>query len=402
MSRIRLWAAALAVTVAAPATAQRTIDAVVQRNRLVIRDLRLAALVTRPGCPHVIEQAFPLAGPEQTRWRICWRITSNSEGRSSQLVIGPVSFRKVPSAQFMKVFHDARVAEIHVPYFSGSPRYFDITHFSFAMETLTAGECPASAGATLVGPNVCVERRDRGVAWRDGAAQNAQRGEEVVIWGALDAANYSYIQSYAFRDDGIIVGRVGATGQNLGGSMEPHVHNAVWRLDIDLGGLANTVEVQRHVETMGGNSTGSTNVSTVTTAGKFDWTPQSFTTLGITRDGLANARGRATSYHLTPIIESGLSRHSEAFTQADFWVTPYNAGFQTAADLPSYIAGAPPVQNRDLMVWFKNSALHHPRTEDGVTVNGQWIGTTHAMWSGFMMMPHDLFDCAPLYQQTCP
>ena len=391
----------LALALLTPSVASADISASIRDNRLTIATSRRIATPVAQ-CANQVEQAFPLSGPEQTRWRICWRITPNNAGRSSQLVLGPVWFRKSPSAAFTKVFHDARVAEIHVPYYAGSPRYFDISQFDFPLETLTAGECPASAGAALSGPNVCVEKRDRGIMWRDGWAPKAKRGEEVVVWAALDAANYSYIQSYAFRDDGIVVGRVGATGQNIGGSMEPHAHNAVWRLDVDLGGTSNRIDVRRHVESAGPNSSGSTNVTTLATAAKIDWKPQEFTTLGIGNTALKNSRGIASSYHLMPIIESGLSRHSEPFTQADFWVTPYDATFQTASELPSYIAPNGNVKDRDLIVWLKNTALHHPRTEDGVTVNGQWIGTTHAMWSGFMMMPHDLFDCAPFYQQPCP
>lgn len=386
-----------------PSVASADLSAVIRNKRLTLVSSRvLTQPIAAAPCKNQIEQAFPLNGPEQTRWRICWRITPNDAGRSAQLVMGPVSFRKSPSAPFMKLFHDARVAEIHVPYFSGAPRFFDIAQFTFPMETLTQGECPASAGGTLVSPNVCVERRDRGVMWRDGFAQNARRGEEIIVWGALDAANYSYIQSYAFRDDGTVVGRVGATGQNFGGSMEGHAHNAVWRLDIDLGGTSNRVDVRRHVESAGPNSTGSTNITTLNNAAKIDWKPQEFTTLGIGNTALKNGRGIPSGYHLLPIIESGLSRHSEPFTQADFWVTKYDATFQTASELPAYIAQNSLVKDRDLIVWLKNSALHHPRTEDGVTVNGQWIGTTHTMWSGFMMMPHDVFDCAPFYQQPCP
>ena len=63
---------------------------------------------------------------------------------------------------------------------------------------------------------VVKEVRDRGIAWKD-SIHGVRRGRELVIWGGLEAANYMYLMSYAFHDDGTIAFRVGATGQNLPG-----------------------------------------------------------------------------------------------------------------------------------------------------------------------------------------
>jgi Cu2+-containing amine oxidase len=83
--------------------------------------------------------------------------------------------------------------------------------------------------------------------WKDFGG--VRRGEELVLWGAIDAANYRYIQEYTFRDDGAIIGRAGTTGQNLPGEeLDPHVHNALWRIDIDLNGVTNNAAHLRHLE----------------------------------------------------------------------------------------------------------------------------------------------------------
>ena len=83
-------------------------------------------------------------------------------------------------------------------------------------------------------------------------------------------------------------------------------------------------------------------------------------------------------------------------------MTPYDPAQFAAKDLPAYVAGNPSVANRDLVVWYKGSLHHHPRNEDGVyDKNHQWIGTAHVMWTGFMLVPHDLFDCSPFYK-PCP
>lgn len=405
--RATLATAVLALSMTAPAwAAPERLTATIRNDRLVIV-APATPIAGRQICPNAIEQAFPLSGPEQTRWQICWRIVPETPIRSAQLAIGPVSFRKSPGAQFVKVMHDMRVAEIHVPYYNGQPRFLDITGFSFGMEALNATDCPGSAGGTLVSDgfsgagNVCIERRDRGVMWKDGADENprARRGEEVVLWGALNAANYSYIQSFAFRDDGVIVGRAAATGQNLPYAQSaPHTHNIVWRLDADLNGDKNTATLRRHIESTDPDSKGSIESMVISNAGAFIWKPQEFTTISIGHASLKNAAGRPSTYHLMPMIESGMSRHSERFTKADFWVTPYSAAYHDVPQLPIYVQGGPPVAERDLMVWVKGSALHHPRSEDGQIVGGKWIGTTHTMWTGFMMMPHDLFNCAPFYE----
>src|SRR5271165_6080378 len=98
-------------------------------------------------------------------------------------------------------------------------------------------------------PTVVREFRDRGVVWKD-FAHGVRRGKELVIWGAIEAANYMYLISYSFHDDGTISFRVGATGQNLPGHRnESHMHSAHWRIDIDLiNGRKNSAMVMRHLE----------------------------------------------------------------------------------------------------------------------------------------------------------
>ena len=117
---------------------------------------------------------------------------------------------------------------------------------------------------------------------------------------------------------------------------------------------------------------------------------------------LSNARNTPSTYHLVALPTGGLTQHFESFTQNDLWVTPYNFGQFAARNLPSYVAGAPSVANRDLVLWYKGSLHHHPRAEDGAYgSDGGWRGTALVMWTGFMLMPHDLFDCTPQYG-ACP
>src|SRR5205823_11183027 len=174
----------------------------------------IVALLPRV-CSHVLTQDFPTSGPVQTTWRICWREVagSNSLADPNGLVIGPVFFRKAPSGSFILVVGDMRVSDYFVPYHPGWPRYYDLSWYNFKLTGVTVADCPANVGGALLSPHVCKEVRDRGLMWKDFGG--VRRGEEVVLWGAIDAANYRYIQEYTFRDDGTIVGRMGATAQNL-------------------------------------------------------------------------------------------------------------------------------------------------------------------------------------------
>src|SRR6185503_18377803 len=71
--------------------------------------------------PFLIDQSFPTTGPMETRWRICWQPVAGNG-----LVITSASFQKSPTSPLMRLFFDARVSEIFVPYHSGHPRFLDV------------------------------------------------------------------------------------------------------------------------------------------------------------------------------------------------------------------------------------------------------------------------------------
>lgn len=369
------------------------------------------ALVNRPGelgpvCAHQITQSFPTTGTPETTWTICWREVAgnNSKNDPNGLVIGPVFFQKSPTAPQIMVINDMRMSDIFVPYHPGHPRFYDLSGFNFRLTTVGAADCPASQGGTLLSSRVCQEIRGRGLMWKD--FSGARRGEEIVLWGVIDAGNYRYIQEYTFRDDGVIAGRLGATGQNLpGAEMVTHAHDAVWRIDMDLGGDVNTVSRVRHNEDPNDQSGQAADTATVmTTAQGITWHPRMHDTFVISNPSVLNGEGRPISYMLMPMVTGGgLTEHRELWSQRDLWVTPYDPGQFAARRLPTYIEGSPSIVGQDTVVWIKGSLHHMPRAEDGVyNTGGAWVGTAHAMYAGFMLMPHNLFDCSPFYVQPCP
>lgn len=337
------------------------------------------------GCSgiHRVEQAFPTAGPEETRWIVCWMPM-----KGPGLVITGAFFRKAPTSPWIRVLWDARVAEIFVPYHvpNQNDRFFDVG-FGFDWVRLTATEC---LNGTLLGAgphhnDICKLVRDRGLAWMDYAS--ARRGEELVLWGAIGADNYNYITEWTFRDDGVIEGRVGSTAEVLpGAETTNHTHDVTWRLDLDVNGFANdSVDLMSH-NVAGLNE--SDTVTNVASEAGLTWDPQHFHSLFIHDANLKNGQNHTTMYDLMP-MRYGNQRHQETYSGNDLWVTLFNPTELRPRRLPSYINPPQNVHNADVVVWYTSAAHHFVRDEDEKE--------TLLMWIGFMLKPHDLFDSTPLY-----
>ena len=139
------------------------------------------------------------------------------------------------------------------------------------------------------------EVRDRGPMWKDDMV--IVRGEELVLWGTLDAANYNYIMQYIFRDEGTIGFRVAATSRNLPGKeLMPHMHDGLWRIDVNLDGPENnSVYLVEHIEPDGMEKSKARSEVTPFNGGKegfADFVPEKFTTLRIVNDRRKNAQGK--------------------------------------------------------------------------------------------------------------
>ena len=338
--------------------------------------------------PNLVDQKFPTVGPEVTHWRLCWQAV-NGNG----LLIHWAYFRKSPSSPWLFVLWDGRVSEIFVPYHDNSHRFYDVG-YGFPLTAIGAADCPASQGGTPLAGNVCLQVHDRGLSWKSNS--QVYRGEEIVLWGALAAANYNYIIEWTFRDDGVIMGRVGATSHNWPPTpFVTHVHNPIWRLDVDLNGWPNdSVALGTHTET--GLTATDTEVPIPLSTG-LEWNPRAFNSLDVSDQFLVNGKGDKTYYQLIPLPTQGLAQHQEAFTKPDFWVTHYDPTQMSAKDLVSYTNPPVSVSNTDIVIWYRGSVHHHPRDEDGEIVNGVWHGVALVMWTGWMLKPHNLFDRTPFY-----
>jgi Cu2+-containing amine oxidase len=366
--------------------------------RIIMKSLLFGAIVMAPSAfgqcsaPYLVEQRFPVSGPEQTRWRICWQVDPQNG-----LIITVAYFRTSPNSRWIQILWDARVSEIFVPYHDNSERYYDMSDVGGDLADVGPDDCPAGTrfqSDPQQPTNVCKEVRDRGLAWKEGPA--VRRGQELVLWSSLIAGNYNYILEWTFRDDGIFIGRVGVTAANLPGNpWMTHMHEAIWRVDVDLDGPQNdSVTLGTHEEV---GDFGHDTDTLVQSARGVEWHRFQFNYLDVSDSELKNSLLDQTTYMMMPLL-FGTGRHTEDFTKNDFWVTAYDPTQMSARHLPDYVAPRQNVANTDVVIWYKGSLHHIPRDEDGRKVGQDgWEGETQVMWTGFIMMPHNLFDFTPLY-----
>jgi primary-amine oxidase len=330
--------------------------------------------------PYYVEQAFPTSGAEVSRWRLCWQFVDGPG-----LAITGLWFRPTTGSPWIKLMWDGRLAELFVPYHSGSPRYHDIT-YGFGPVPLTSAQCLGK----ILGTNheTCMEIRDRGIMWMHDA--ESRRGQELALWSVIAAANYNYIIEWTFRDDGVLSSRIGATGAPAG--PDTHVHGPLWRLDIDLNGACcDTVTHMSHKEI---GLKGFDSMTDINTATGLKWDPVAYDTLHIRDAALKNGNGKPSLWMFMP-ERGGTPMHAETFTWNTFWVTPYVWNQTDGSQLPSYVANAPNTANTDTVVWYYGGLHHIIRDEDNGP--GGFSQMTLTMYEGFHLMPFNVWPSTPFY-----
>jgi primary-amine oxidase len=340
---------------------------------------------------------FPTNDAVRTAWKVRWS-TANGPG----LIIESAWFKKGLKEPWMQILGDARLSEMFVPYQSGSPRFWDI---SYNFSLIELGKDEAGPFGRVLGspPVVCQEIRDRGLAWMDGT-KGSRRGQTMLLWAALNAANYRYIVEYGFQDDGAITFRVGSTGRNYGSrEFEPHMHNGLWRVDVNLDGPEhNSVYVMEHIEPDGEHKDKARTEHRLFNKGiegAGDWEPHKFTMLSVRHEIKRNIRGLPISYDVM-MPRMGNARHfgsEEECTHHDFWVTRNRPGELYYQKLPEYIKKRQLIRDTDVVLWISTPGHHEPRSEDGEMKNDDFTGATPIMWCGFDLKPRNFWDRSPLY-----
>ncbi len=400
--------------------------------RIATRILVLAGLVLLPSGPPARAQGLADPPSQETtveflvgesggvapRKGTAWKV-HYARGLHRGLYLTGAWFRRDLAEDWIKVIHDARIADLFVPYHKSSYiRFFDLTGFSFPLAEVKEEDAgptgillPAFTGDRY--PTVVREVKDRGVVWKD-YANGVRRGREMLLWSGLQAGNYMYLMQYGFQDDGTITFRVGATGQNLPGNRrEAHMHNAHWRIDIDLvDGSKNNAMLMTHSETTAGLAAEDTEEPFNSgLEGGVEWDPKAFTMVRVVSEKL-NANGKKLAYDLMP-VRAGSSRHAEPFTHKDLWVTrshPERPLEMLFANLPAIARDRETIEGTDVVLWYTSASHHEPRDEDGKGNTGRrlwyyddgWEGSALVMWSGFDLKPRNLFDRTPFYPYAPP
>lgn len=345
-------------------------------------------------------QTFPSNDAMKTAWKVRWA-TANGYG----LYIQDAFFKRGPKDPWMQVLGDSRLSEMFVPYASGSPRFWDIS-YNFALVTMTK-EDAGPFGKLLGDPPVVVQEvRDRGVMWID-TSLGTRRGQKLVLWGCLNAANYRYIIEYSFQDDGVISFRVGSTGRNYSSrEWEGHMHNGMWRVNVNIDGTGNnSVYVMEHVEPAAADANSAVKAKMVKrpfnkgVEGFEDWHADKFTMLTIVNEKKKNARKMPIAYDVVP-LRMGNARHfgaKEECSLHDFWVTVNRKGEIYYPEVQNYVKKGAKIMNADVVIWHSTPGHHEPRSEDGKLIEGNLVGATPVMWTGFDLRPRNVFDGTPLY-----
>jgi Cu2+-containing amine oxidase len=344
-----------------------------------------------------IIQEFPSNDVAKTAWKVHWA-TSNGFG----LTIQDAYFKKSANEPWMQVLGDCRLSEMFVPYHSSSPRFWDVS-YNFSLCSVGPNDAGPFGKVLNNPPTVVQEVRDRGLMWI-GGGRGSRRGQMLVLWATLNAANYRYVVEYGFKDDGGVQFRVGSSGRNYGSrEFEGHMHNGLWRVDVNLDGPDhNTVTVMDHIEPDGEHKGKAKTVHRLFNDGKEgfeDWKADQFTMLNVAHTKKRNARKQPISYDVMP-LRHGNARHygdGEKCTEHDFWVTKNRPGEIYYVRLPEYVKKGEAITDTDVVVWVSTPGHHEPRSEDGEFKGGSFDGATPLMWCGFDLKPRNLWDRSPFY-----
>jgi primary-amine oxidase len=356
------------------------------------------------GEPYLIDREFP----NGARWRLCWEMRDIEGLTLTKAVYTPRGHRPV------SVLRSTHLAQIHVPYDSGDPRYHDMSgSMGSAAVPLQTQDCPGGERREQNDvPLLCVlPDQPRGIAYlrpavNDEGLRLSGQGKDLVVFAAFEVGWYTYLAEWRFSDDGSITPRVGATGSLRGGGgrvvspkhgwpigvgaadfEESHSHNVFWRTDFDIQGGENDVVEQYDFTGDGGaNRTMKRTVlkkETMAKNSRMRW-------WRVVDPKVENADGHPASWEIvnSDSAEYRGPANKERFTHGDVYVTQYNRCEHLATEnafppcrksVDRYVDGQ---AITDPVVWVGVDFHHVARDEDEDPM------PTH--WQGFQIRPRDI------------
>ena len=341
------------------------------------------------------------------RWSLCWEERAN-EG----IVLNDVHYTPPGNRPSRLIFHQIGLAEIHVPYDEGSPRFFDVSEFGLGGDgllDLATGDCPeGTLRQNTTGKDaLCQTITDEGYAYKFYDIQ--KQATALTLFSVSAIGNYNYIVQWKFHDDGTAEPSVGATGRLQQCTTDPrygwplgsacnrgtsHMHNFWWRIDMDLNGAAN--DRFEEIEFDGsGTNTREMSVTSHSTETKRRVSPTAFRSWRVMDTATTNGDNHNISYELIP-QSSHVFRgpSSEPWTANDIYLTQFNPCEQLLTHNPTTGGCADNVTQfattqsvSDVVLWYGTSFHHLTRDEDEPYIS------TH--WSGFQIVPRDMTAINP-------
>ncbi len=351
-----------------------------------------------------------------TGWDLCV-----SHDPREGVLLEEVYFSSAPGER-RRVFTQAGLAQIHVPYDDNGARFHDLSDFGIGDKRLVSidqDNCPGTLipftdSLSTDKDVVChyQEAREPRMLFDGGGAAR----EQLVIFSISGIGAYNYIPRWTFRDDGSIEVGMGATGRLQRVTDEPadeihgwsidddfvriaisHVHNFFWRLDFDLGDDGSDDVIEEIDATPDANNrTRTISVERFDTEIARSIEPDALRTWRVTDLGTTNADGHSPSYEIVPTHfgHRSVGPSYEPFTEHDLWFTRWRAcerfashnlvtparGTICGSDLADFRNGESLV-GQDPVVWVGLSFHHVPRDEDDV-----WM---YSHWNSFDLRPRD-------------
>lgn len=362
--------------------------------------------------------------PSGTKWTMCWRI-SGTKG----LVLEKVAYQPKKERKAIPVLASAALAQVNVPYDSGTVEYNDLSDIGFGNTAVDIGpsECPGGTISSAYVPEqernvkaLCVTTAPHGYAYRaddydaDGNPKKyTAQGSDLVVFSVSQLGWYEYVTQWNFSDDGTITAKEGATGdlspsdysgQGTGWPIgkgdhdraTSHYHSVFWRLDFDLDG-SSRAKVEQYDTKKTGQGSGSAILRTTETP----VTKELAATSALRRwwrvvsTAGKNADGHPRSWELVQQHSDHYDAHP--YTSKDLYVTQYRACEQLASGNsdPACAGRGTSVDrwaNGETLthpVLWVNVGFHHiPRDEDQTPMPMHW--------QGFQLVPRDVTAMSPL------
>ena len=379
-----------------------------------------------------------------------WRMRIGFNHREG-LVLHEVGF--ADAGRLRPVAHRLSFAEMIVPYRDTTIDHYRRTAFDIGEWGLGFMTTPLELGCDCLGEityldavvhdsageprtirdAICIHEEDDGVLWKHvdhefGA--EVRRSRRLVVSFHVTVANYEYLVYWRFYQDGNIECEVRATGIMVTSSFPDgrrppsgtlvgertyapfHQHFIVARLDLDVDGPANTVQVTESVALPPGPGdldglglvVRSTPLRTEQEGEQdYDWHAQRCWT--VVNDAARSALGTPVGYKLIPAgtFPALLDPSSTLCRQAavighTLWVTPYREDERWpcgdfpnlspgGAGLPAWTAQNRPIENTDVVLWYVFGIHHLTRPEDWPVMPVDR--------AGFWLKPSGFFDRNP-------